>query len=183
MVVRHGRRNGRVQEIGPPSAGRSDQRRGKEGEESIHVSLPTVVGAVFIVPLCDPDLTSCAVIRHPASLPLLSGGRGGEPGKGISGRGSETEEKMVPQKTAEEAAIVASGITTLDNETEHGDGDGKEVAGEEESTVVSMKSLLWHGGSAWDAWFSCASNQVLHADRFKYPSRSHRVVVVLASLR
>ncbi|CAD5184405.1 unnamed protein product [Musa acuminata subsp. malaccensis] len=24
-----------------------------------------------------------------------------------------------------------------------------------------MKSLLWHGGSAWDAWFSCASNQVV----------------------
>nr|CAB3461303.1 unnamed protein product [Digitaria exilis] len=24
----------------------------------------------------------------------------------------------------------------------------------------SMKALLWHGGSVWDAWFSCASNQV-----------------------
>nr|XP_034601639.1 auxin transporter-like protein 2 [Setaria viridis] len=23
-----------------------------------------------------------------------------------------------------------------------------------------LKSLLWHGGSVWDAWFSCASNQV-----------------------
>ncbi|KAG6530993.1 hypothetical protein ZIOFF_004763 [Zingiber officinale] len=23
-----------------------------------------------------------------------------------------------------------------------------------------MKDMLWHGGSAWDAWFSCASNQV-----------------------
>lgn len=26
----------------------------------------------------------------------------------------------------------------------------------------SMKSFLWHGGSVYDAWFSCASNQVLH---------------------
>nr|CAB3465072.1 unnamed protein product [Digitaria exilis] len=24
----------------------------------------------------------------------------------------------------------------------------------------NMKALLWHGGSAWDAWFNCASNQV-----------------------
>ena len=26
---------------------------------------------------------------------------------------------------------------------------------------LSFKSLLWHGGSVYDAWFSCASNQVL----------------------
>ena len=25
---------------------------------------------------------------------------------------------------------------------------------------LSFKSLLWHGGSVYDAWFSCASNQV-----------------------
>ena len=25
---------------------------------------------------------------------------------------------------------------------------------------VSIKSFLWHGGSVYDAWFSCASNQV-----------------------
>lgn len=24
-----------------------------------------------------------------------------------------------------------------------------------------MSNLFWHGGSAYDAWFSCASNQVL----------------------
>lgn len=23
-----------------------------------------------------------------------------------------------------------------------------------------LSSFLWHGGSAYDAWFSCASNQV-----------------------
>ncbi|XP_078448292.1 auxin transporter-like protein 3 isoform X2 [Wolffia australiana] len=41
---------------------------------------------------------------------------------------------------------------------------GTEVAivREEASAEVSTKlsSLLWHGGSAYDAWFSCASNQV-----------------------
>nr|DAD17961.1 TPA_asm: hypothetical protein HUJ06_019424 [Nelumbo nucifera] len=26
--------------------------------------------------------------------------------------------------------------------------------------MFNVKSLLWHGGSIYDAWFSCASNQV-----------------------
>lgn len=60
---------------------------------------------------------------------------------------------MLPQKQAEEA-IVPSNLS----ETEH---DGKEEEKEEAaSDVFSVKSLLWHGGSSWDAWFSCASNQV-----------------------
>jgi auxin influx carrier (AUX1 LAX family) len=30
------------------------------------------------------------------------------------------------------------------------------------STAKSrLSGLLWHGGSAYDAWFSCASNQVM----------------------
>lgn len=31
---------------------------------------------------------------------------------------------------------------------------------EEENQKSSFKNFLWHGGSAYDAWFSCASNQV-----------------------
>lgn len=32
---------------------------------------------------------------------------------------------------------------------------------DEERTVKSkLSSFLWHGGSTYDAWFSCASNQV-----------------------
>ncbi|CAD5193580.1 unnamed protein product [Musa acuminata subsp. malaccensis] len=58
---------------------------------------------------------------------------------------------MPQQNQVEEAAIAASGITTFNNETEEDD---------ETTSVFSMKSLLWHGGFAWDAWFSCASNQV-----------------------
>ncbi|RZR97659.1 hypothetical protein BHM03_00026888 [Ensete ventricosum] len=65
---------------------------------------------------------------------------------------------MSPQKQAEEA-IVSRSSSTLKDELEQ-DVDGK---GEDEETAhgFSMKNLLWHGGSAWDAWFSCASNQVL----------------------
>ena len=41
---------------------------------------------------------------------------------------------------------------------------GNYVEMEAEGKPSTMKSriskLLWHGGSAYDAWFSCASNQV-----------------------
>lgn len=58
---------------------------------------------------------------------------------------------MLPQKQVEEA------IVSTFNETEH---EGKEEEKEEEESIFSVKSFLWHGGSSWDAWFSCASNQV-----------------------
>ncbi|URD84814.1 auxin transporter-like protein 1 [Musa troglodytarum] len=64
---------------------------------------------------------------------------------------------MLPPKQAEEAAIPATDIATFSNETAQG---GDKEQGGETASVFSMKSLLWHGGSAWDAWFSCASNQV-----------------------
>uniref|UniRef100_I1PW51 Amino acid transporter transmembrane domain-containing protein n=1 Tax=Oryza glaberrima TaxID=4538 RepID=I1PW51_ORYGL len=59
---------------------------------------------------------------------------------------------MVPAGDQAEEAIVADA--------------GKEEAevraamGVEQDGKFSMTSLLWHGGSVWDAWFSCASNQV-----------------------
>ncbi|CAH2056690.1 unnamed protein product [Thlaspi arvense] len=59
---------------------------------------------------------------------------------------------MLPQKQAEEA--IVSNLTEMENE-----GKSEEKHKEDES-IFSVKSLLWHGGSAWDAWFSCASNQV-----------------------
>ena len=41
---------------------------------------------------------------------------------------------------------------------------GNYVEMETEGKPKSMKSImskfLWHGGSVYDAWFSCASNQV-----------------------
>ena len=39
-------------------------------------------------------------------------------------------------------------------EMEREDGDARA------STKSKLSTCLWHGGSAYDAWFSCASNQV-----------------------
>jgi len=58
---------------------------------------------------------------------------------------------MSRQKQAEEA-MVSSLTQTVERE------EGEEVKGE--TSHFSFKNALWHGGSAYDAWFSCASNQV-----------------------
>ena len=75
---------------------------------------------------------------------------------------------MLGQKQAEEAIVP-----TTANEEEHGGGkeEGEEADGGEQpqNSVFQMKNLLWHGGSAWDAWFSCASNQV----KFSLNSSEH----------
>lgn len=66
---------------------------------------------------------------------------------------------MLGQKQAEEAIVP-----TAANEVEHGggkeEGEEADVGEQPQNSVFQMKNLLWHGGSAWDAWFSCASNQV-----------------------
>lgn len=43
-------------------------------------------------------------------------------------------------------------------------GNYLEMEREEEgskSTSSKLSKLFWHGGSVYDAWFSCASNQAL----------------------
>jgi auxin influx carrier (AUX1 LAX family) len=58
--------------------------------------------------------------------------------------------------------------------------------GRDSSTVKSrLSGLLWHGGSAYDAWFSCASNQVneLCRRRFLPSSRDELGAVVRAEAR
>ena len=59
---------------------------------------------------------------------------------------------MLPQKQAEEA--IVSNFSETEHETREEEKD------EEQQSMFSVTNLLWHGGSAWDAWFSCASNQV-----------------------
>lgn len=60
----------------------------------------------------------------------------------------------------------------LQKEAEEGIAADREAngckGGDEENSLMAsparlnnMKSLLWHGGSVYDAWFSCASNQVI----------------------
>ncbi|XP_028803745.1 auxin transporter-like protein 1 [Neltuma alba] len=59
---------------------------------------------------------------------------------------------MSQQKQAEEAIMPTMNPTTERDESEGGaKGDG---------SAFTFKSFLWHGGSVYDAWFSCASNQV-----------------------
>ncbi|KAJ4971235.1 hypothetical protein NE237_004334 [Protea cynaroides] len=58
---------------------------------------------------------------------------------------------MLSQKQAEQAIVTNYSETT--------ETDGKDEEPEVQSKF-SMKSVLWHGGSVYDAWFSCASNQV-----------------------
>lgn len=55
---------------------------------------------------------------------------------------------MAPVKQTEEAIA-------LDHENR------EEQSEEDDRSLVGFKSLLWHGGSVYDAWFSCASNQAL----------------------
>ncbi|KAL3753618.1 hypothetical protein ACJRO7_000948 [Eucalyptus globulus] len=68
---------------------------------------------------------------------------------------------MLGQKQAESEAIVANATEAELNLAKDGHDRALEDGGaDESSSAFSVKSFLWHGGSAWDAWFSCASNQV-----------------------
>ncbi|KAG6427635.1 hypothetical protein SASPL_111881 [Salvia splendens] len=53
---------------------------------------------------------------------------------------------MSTQRQAEEAIVSSAGEEEEEEKTE--------------DHSFSMSNFLWHGGSAWDAWFSCSSNQV-----------------------
>ncbi|KAF8022037.1 hypothetical protein BT93_G2235 [Corymbia citriodora subsp. variegata] len=61
---------------------------------------------------------------------------------------------MLSQKQSEEAMVSSF--------TNAGERDGivEEEKAQTDGSGSVLKSLLWHGGSAYDAWFSCASNQV-----------------------
>ena len=61
----------------------------------------------------------------------------------------QLEESIVADGNGKEEEVGVMGIGAADGaDDQHGGGK------------LSMKSMLWHGGSVWDAWFSCASNQV-----------------------
>lgn len=64
---------------------------------------------------------------------------------------------MLPQKQAEEAIVNQSII-------DHEDRD-EEIPDHVKQTGFSLSNFLWHGGSVYDAWFSCASNQVRNFSR------------------
>lgn len=68
---------------------------------------------------------------------------------------------MVPSKQVEEGSFSQS-------MNEPNERDGEE---NENQSPLSFKSLLWHGGSVYDAWFSCASNQVLKLQNPQNPQK------------
>ena len=57
------------------------------------------------------------------------------------------------------ASLGEEAIVTTENES--GSTSTREEE-EQDHSPFNFKNLLWHGGSVWDAWFSCASNQVNH---------------------
>lgn len=67
-----------------------------------------------------------------------------------------------------EEAIVPSGN---DNEGDQINGNHTGKIDEHDGLGGSkLSNFLWHGGSVWDAWFSCASNQVntkIHFQEFQ----------------
>ena len=65
-----------------------------------------------------------------------------------------------------EEAIVSSGN---DNEGEQITGNHTGKTDEyDPSSGSALSNFLWHGGSVWDAWFSCASNQVQASRTLKF---------------
>lgn len=70
---------------------------------------------------------------------------------------------MLPQKQGEETMMSNLNETTIERGEER---EEENVGGGGGGSHSSLKSILWHGGSAYDAWFSCASNQVT---RYKSP--------------
>ncbi|CAL4893855.1 unnamed protein product [Urochloa decumbens] len=69
---------------------------------------------------------------------------------------------MVSGGQAEDAIVadVAGGDGAERESRARGVEEGEQHEQQQRGGGLSVKSLLWHGGSAWDAWFSCASNQV-----------------------
>ncbi|RVX22542.1 Auxin transporter-like protein 3 [Vitis vinifera] len=51
--------------------------------------------------------------------------------------------------------------------------------GDSKSTKSRLSALFWHGGSVYDAWFSCASNQALML--LCCPSASHTALLVFTT--
>ena len=71
---------------------------------------------------------------------------------------SDLKAKMSAGVSHGEEAIVSSGN---DNEGEQITGNHTGKTDEyDPSSGSALSNFLWHGGSVWDAWFSCASNQV-----------------------
>lgn len=63
----------------------------------------------------------------------------------------EEEIKMAAEKIE---TVVAGNYLEMEREEENISGNNKS------SAKTKLSNFFWHGGSVYDAWFSCASNQV-----------------------
>ncbi|KAH7860131.1 hypothetical protein Vadar_009750 [Vaccinium darrowii] len=75
---------------------------------------------------------------------------------------------MLPKIQAE-SAIVSRGMT----ETEPDEQREEERV---DKSMSTFKILLWHGGSVYDAWFSCASN--LRSEEAMVPQKQAESAIV-----
>ena len=57
---------------------------------------------------------------------------------------------------ASEKVETAVAGSYVEMETAHDHEEGRKQC----STKTKLSNFIWHGGSVYDAWFSCASNQV-----------------------
>ncbi|XLT06076.1 hypothetical protein HN51_044825 [Arachis hypogaea] len=69
---------------------------------------------------------------------------------------------MSRQKQGGEETMMSSLNETIERE----EREELEKEGGGSGSHSSLKSLLWHGGSAYDAWFNCASNLVYTQNSF-----------------
>lgn len=51
--------------------------------------------------------------------------------------------------------VIAGNYLEMEREEEMRNNDNKS------SVKTKLSNFFWHGGSVYDAWFSCASNQVI----------------------
>lgn len=84
---------------------------------------------------------------------------------------SRSVEQMAPSKQVEEASF--SGLNQTMNEPNERDEEEKP-----NQSPLSFRSLLWHGGSVYDAWFSCASNQVLKLDNSQNSQNPQKPIIL-----
>ena len=52
--------------------------------------------------------------------------------------------------------VIAGNYLEMEREEESNTSNSNNTS----STKTKLSNFFWHGGSVYDAWFSCASNQV-----------------------
>lgn len=70
-----------------------------------------------------------------------------------------SETKMAAEKIE---TVIAGNYLEMEREEENTNNNNNISS----SAKTKLSNLFWHGGSVYDAWFSCASNQVYTYSHF-----------------